>query len=132
MAANTDPIFVAAPIVGLAHMTAANTGRDGTGTTYDVVTGSTNGTRVDRVVVKAQGTTTAGMVRLFIYDGTNVRFLTEAIVTAITVAAATKSFEYEFSRSDGLAFVNLPSGYVLRAATHNAETFDVLAFGGNY
>lgn len=132
MASNTDPIFTITPRLTSARMTAANTNRDGTGTVYDVITGATNGTRVDRVVVKAEVTTTAGMVRLYIYDGSTTRFLAEAIVTAITVGAAVKSFEYEFSRVDGLPFCVLPNTYVLRASTHNAEAMIVSALGGDY
>lgn len=133
MAGNVNPIFVATPKIGMGRISAANTARDGTGTTVDIITGSTNGTRVDRVHVRAQGTTTAGMVRLFIYDGTNVRFWDEISVTAITPSATVQVFEATLVTPDSASpLLVLPNNYVLRAATHNAETFDVIAHAGDY
>lgn len=132
--ANTTPIFTLTPRVGMVRISTANTARDGSGTTGDVITGATSGTRVDRVVVTGNGTTTAGMVRLFIYDGSaNTRAWREVVVTAITVAASTAAFTATLTSPDPLTpLLVLPNGYVLRASTHNAETFDVIAHGGDY
>ena len=132
--ANTTPIFTITPRAGMVRISTANTGRDGSGTTGDVITGATSGTRVDRVVITATGTTTAGMVRLFIYDGSaNTRAWRETVVTAITVAASTAAFTATISAPDAQSpLLVLPNGYVLRASTHNAETFDVIAHGGDY
>lgn len=132
--ANTTPIFTITPRVGMVRISTANTGRDGSGTTGDVLTGATSGTRVDRVVITATGTTTAGMVRLFIYDGSaNTRAWKENVVTAITVGASTAAYTTTVSSPDSnSSLLVLPNGYVLRASTHNAETFDVVAQGGDY
>jgi hypothetical protein len=134
MAANTTPIFVITPRIGMVRMSIANTGRDGTGTLNDVITGGTNGTRIDRIVFRATVTTTAGMVRLFIYDGTNNRFWWEGPVTAITVGSSTPAWTYTLVSPDPQSpLLVLPStSYVLRAATNNAETFDVIAHGGDF
>ena len=132
--ANTTPIFTLTPRVAMVRISTANTARDGTGTTGDVITGQTSGTRIDRVVVTATGTTTAGMVRLFVYDGSaNVRAWREIVVTAITVGASTAAFTATLSSTvQGEPLLVLPNGYVLRASTHNAETFDVIAHAGDY
>jgi hypothetical protein len=51
----------------------------------DVLTGVAAGTKVFEVRVQATVTTTAGMVRLYYYDGTNTRLFDEIPVSAITV-----------------------------------------------
>jgi hypothetical protein len=112
----------------MAQVSAANTNRDGTGTIVDVLTGVAAGTRVLEVTVTGTGTTTAGMVRFYLYDGTNTRLLSEVQVSAITVAASTKAF------TQSVTFDNLilPSAsWKLQASTHNAETFNVFALAGD-
>ena len=131
MTANTLPIFVDTPVVGQARISTANTNRDGSGTLGTVASGGSDGTRINQISIKATGTTSAGMVRFFIHDGTNYRLWREVIVTAITPTASKKSFEYYLSLKGEEALM-LPNGYSLRAATHNANEFDILAFGGNY
>lgn len=131
--ANTTPIFSLTPRAAMVRISTANTARDGSGTMGDVITGATSGTRIDRVVITATGTTTAGMVRLFIYDGSaNSRAWREVVVTAITVGASTPAFTATVLSPDLGPLLVLPNAYVLRASTHNAETFDVIAQGGDY
>jgi len=129
MAANTTPIFTITPKVGMVQISTANTNLDGTGTIGTAITGAANGTRINRVDIKAIVTTTAGMIRLFISDGTNHRLWKEVPVTAITPSATVAAFSAEVVPTEPLV---LPSGYSLRAATHNAETFNVIAHAGDY
>lgn len=124
----TSPVFEAIPRLSSVAISAANTNRDGTGTTVEVIAGVAAGTEVRRVIVQATGTTTAGMVRLFLYDGTNYRALREIVVTAITVGASTAAFRAEVAFSDLI----LPSAsWKIFAATHNAEAFHVTAMGAD-
>lgn len=130
----TDPQFTATPVIGIATISAANTNLDGTGTIGTVLTGSTNGTRVHRTTVKAQVSTTAGMVRLYVADnaGTpNVYLWREILVSAITKSATVAAFEYTLSLTGETALI-LPNEYTLRASTEKAEAFNVIAEGGNY
>ncbi len=129
MSANTTPIFTLTPQIGMVQISTANANRDGTGTLGTVLSGAVNGTRVDRITVTATVSTTAGMVRLFLYDGTNTRLFYEIPVTAITVSASVAGFTQTIALANGLV---LPSGWSLKAATHNAETFNVLAFAGDF
>lgn len=130
--ANTSPQFVGSRVISSARISTANTNRDGSGTVGTVATGGTLGTRIDRVTICANQSTTAGMVRLFAYDGTNSRLIKEVPVTLITVAADTPGFTAELVRTDGLPWLELPVNHQLRASTHNAEQFDVVAYGGDY
>jgi hypothetical protein len=133
MAANTTPVFTITPRLSSVRIATSNSNRDGTGTMGDVLTAALNGTRVDRITIIATGTTTAGMVRLFLYDGVSAsRFWREVAVTAITPSGTVQAFTATVSSPDTNPLLVLPAGYVLRASTQNAETFDVTAHGGDY
>lgn len=127
------PSYAATPKVGVAVISTANTNRDGTGTIGTVFSAGTNGSRIERIVIQATGTTTAGMVRLFLHDGTNARLYEEVPVTAITpsgtTAAYTETLE-AYTTPEYMPLV-LPTGWSLRASTHNAESFNVIAVGGD-
>jgi hypothetical protein len=106
----------------VAQVSTANTNRDGTGTIVTVLTAGSSGSRVDDIWVVATGTTTAGVVRLFINDGTNTRLWQELLVAAITPSTTVQVFNTALFNQ---ALI-LPSGYSLRASTNNAETFNVI------
>ncbi|MGJ5163149.1 hypothetical protein [Bradyrhizobium sp. HKCCYLR1051] len=124
------PQFIATPQPWMNQLTAANANRDGTGTLVTLVTGAaTPGTRIDKVRIMGVGTVTAGMIRFYLNDGTNKRLIKERAVAATTPSASVPGFEDEWTLTDGLY---LPSAsWSLMASTHNAETFNVFAFGGN-
>ena len=82
MAANTSPIFGLISVLSTAQVSAANTNRDGTGTIVDILTGDTDGTIIDVIAVVAVGTTSSGMVRLYISDGSNTRLWQEVAQNA--------------------------------------------------
>jgi hypothetical protein len=127
------PAFTATPNAGgnllTTRISAANTNRDGTGTTYVILTGGAAGTRVDRIQWKATGVTTAGVIRIYLKDtGTpSIRLLYEALIAAATPSATVLSASGEWARSDGQPLILLPAGWTVLAATHNAEVFDVVA-----
>lgn len=124
------PQFTSTPNVGQGALSVANTNRDGTGALVDVFTAGAAGSRVDKIVVKATGSTTAGMVRIFVKLGAGTaRLLTEVPVSAITPAANLPGFE---TVVDLLGGIPLPSGAKLQAATHNAEAFVLTACGGDF
>lgn len=131
---STAANYASTPKCGIGQISTANTNRDGTGTIGTIFTAGASGSRIDAISLKAVGTTTAGMVRLFIHDGTNARLLTELPVTAITPSATLPAWEAQLntnSMSQVLPIL-LQSGHSLRASTHNAETFNVIAIGGDF
>ncbi len=69
---------------GFAVIDTANTNLDGTGTIGSVITGASNGTLIKTITVKALDNTTNGMVRLFIYNGTNKRLISEIEIPPVT------------------------------------------------
>jgi hypothetical protein len=133
MAANTAPVFVDTPHIGLVAISTANTNRDGTGTLGDVITGATDGTRVDRIVIKAGGTTTNGMVRVYLYNGVNTMLWDEVFVPAITASNTTATFKAVVTSPDMMSpMVVLASGQKIQVSTVQAETFYVTAHGSDY
>ena len=129
MIANIAPHYIDEFKVWVAQVTAANTNRDGTGTIATVAAAAQKGSAIELIRVVAVGTTTAGVVRLYIHDGANARLYAEILVDAITPSTSISPFEAELIPSKPLV---LPTGYSLRASTHNAETFNVFATGGDY
>lgn len=126
--ANTSPRFIASGRHDRVSFATANTNRDGTGTLGDVITGATNGTHIQHVKIKAEGTTTAGMIRLYLYDLSTTLMLKEISVTAITPSATVQSWEAEWVPTTNLILLE---NEILRVSTHNAETFTAFAFGGD-
>jgi len=129
MPANTNPIFPITCDAGHIKMTAANTGLDGTGTVYTAFTAGSNGSRIEYVHFHAGGTTTAGMLRIFLYDGSNYFLLTEIPTAAVTPSGTVAAAEYEWVPTRPLC---IPTGYTLVTTTNNAETWYVLAQGGDF
>ena len=131
---STSAQYASTPKCGVGQVSVANTNRDGTGTIVTVFSAGANGSRIDAIDLKAVGTTTAGMIRLFIHDGANARLLTEVPVIAITPSGTLPSWEAQLNTNTMTQVLPLvlPTGYSLRAATNNAETFNVIALGGDF
>lgn len=126
------PNYAASPSNGaLAQISTANTARDGTGTLGTVFTAGASGGRVDKLLIQATGTTTAGMVRLFIDNGAGaIRLVKEVPVLAITPSATLPAWQAEVPFDIGL---ELQANAILKASTHNAEAFNVIpTSAGNY
>jgi len=123
-----DPVFAVTPRIGAANVSTANTNRDGSGTVATLITGAATGTRIAEIVVQARVTTTAGMVRIYLYDGSSYRFFDEVAIAAATVSASVKGTRVSTSYSNLI----LPSAsWSIVVSTHNAESIDVIAFGAD-
>jgi len=125
----------------------ANTNRDGTGTMTIVWTApafvdATNpgGSRIERIIVQATGTTTAGMVRIFVSSDATANsaantFLYEEIpVTAATPSTTVQAYAVALQAVtyQTLFPIMIGPGCTLRVSTANAESFVVTAMGGDY
>lgn len=134
MAKNEQPIFTRDPVIAQAAISVANANRDGTGTIVSVLDGGTDGVRVNQIEVKAEATTTAGMIRLFISldNGATWDLWREIPVTAIVPSGTVESFSALVDlTAAGQVPLDLATDQVeLGAATENAEVFNVFARGG--
>lgn len=124
-----SPVFAVIPRIGVAQLSVANTNRDGsTGTYGTVILAGNNGTRIAEIAVQATGITTAGMVRLFTNDGTNNRMFDEITIAAVaSPGASTKATRISTTYTN----LTLPSGWSIKASTHNGEVMNVFALGAD-
>jgi len=129
--ANT-PTYASTVRAAIKAISVANTNRDGSGTIVDVLSAGTSGTRIDRVEAVARGATTAGVVRLYISDGSTYFLFEEILVTAITPSASVAVWSAASVRVTPTKPLWLPNGYKLAAAPNNGENFNVTAVGGDY
>ena len=130
---SASPQFASVPKTSAATIATANTSRTGSGTLGTIFTAGSNGSRIDKIVIHAQSTVTAGAVRFFIHDGTNYFLFKEVPVVATTPAATTPAFSVVLSQEiEATLPLTLPTGYSLRAATEKAESFNIIAIGGDF
>lgn len=127
----TTPNYARFPRSAIAQISAANTNRDGTGTLVTVIAGASaggsleGGTRVDDITIQATATTTAGMIRLFLSldGGTTNRLIREIPVNAATPSGTVQAFRTDLV---DLGIILPNANALLRAATNNAEAFNIL------
>jgi len=129
----TNPGYAATPRRSSIAISTANTNRDGTGTVATVFTAGANGSRIDQIVIMPVGTTTAGMVRLYLYDGSTYVLYREVPILANTPSGTVAGAQITLASGNypDLPII-LPNGHSLRASTNNAETFHVTAMGGDF
>lgn len=122
MAANTKPVFALQPETKTAVITAATTDKSGATTTniVDLVTATTDGTKVTQIKFKHIGTSTAGIFLVWVTDtaGENPRLLSEAVYTAITSSATVSTAEATIFYAD----LQLKSGQKIRVGATTANT----------
>jgi hypothetical protein len=128
----TSPVFAATPRCAVVQVTTANTARDGSGTPVTIFSAGASGSRIERVRVCGTGTTTAGVIRLFIHDNSNARLIKEILVTAITPSTTVEVYSADVDCSFNGGCIILPVNYSLRATTHNTETFNIHVFGADF
>ena len=98
---------------------------------YCEYTVGVNGGRLDRIYLKATGTTTAGILRIFakVSAGT-YRMIGEVTVDAVTPSGTVVSWEEVYTPA-GAPMV-FKGSCVIGVSTHNAEEFTALVCAGDY
>jgi len=130
MAAN--PSYAATPRASSVIVPATNDTSLTAPTNYALLfTPGASGSKVEEIDVLGLGTTVAGRLNLFIYDGTNINLIDQYILIAITPSTTQQVFRRSFAYSN----LFVPSGSVLRISimeTGNESLLKVTAFGGDY
>ena len=127
------PVFSAVSRAGVANFAAANTARDGTGTINDILTGAASpGTRVDRVVVKAEDDLADGIVILWLHNGTQYMLFDE-IDTGDGANADNTTPGYRFEKRYDDLYLPSASWKIAATITVAPTTGDcnVFAFGAD-
>lgn len=123
------PQFAATPNIGQVTISAANTNRDGTGTLGTAFTAGSNGSTITRITVTPVGTTTAGVVRVFMNTSTTYTLMKEILIPANTPSSTNIVMPIVIVFDPPLV---LPTSYLIKVGTHNAESFAITTEGGNF
>jgi hypothetical protein len=133
---NTKPIFSSSPVFAWTTLTAANTAKDGTGTTSTVFTAdASNGGRCEKIRIKSLGTNAATVLRIFINNGSASSTATNNILyEELTLTATTVTETAAQSNIDVLLNLALPPGYKINVCLGTAVSagYAVSAPGGKY
>ncbi len=114
-----------------AHISTANTARDGSGTITTLITGIAAGTAVQRLRLAATGATTDNVIRLWKNDG-SYRLLDEIRVNAITPTAPLLVWRTVYKYPPGEELILNGTGESMRLSTNNAEGYDACAEGQGF
>ena len=132
---STSAQYASTPKFGSATLTTADTSLTAPTTVGTIVTAGASGTRIDYIEIMGVATTVAGLINLFVYDGTTYVLWNQVPVIAITSSTTAPAFAAYLS-SNGNANImplTLPTGYSLRAATSVSQTgIRVTAYGGDF
>lgn len=126
-----SPSFISTPRIGRLSLSTANTATDGTGTINDLLVGVAAGTRVLSVNVQGTVQTAAGLVNLFLWDGTQWDLFDQITISATTGSSTAKAYRLVTAYTD----LVLPSASWKLGATITVQptsgTVRVMAFGGD-
>jgi len=127
--------YASTPKFGSATLTTADTSLTAPTTVGTIVTAGASGTRIDYIDIQGVATTVAGLINLFVYDGTTYVLWQPVPVHAVTSSTTATALVTRLS-SNGNANImplTLPTGYSLRAAASVAQTgIRVTAYGGDF
>jgi hypothetical protein len=138
MSANLNPIFSNTFILGMTRLVTGNTASNGSGSITKVVTGATNGTRVDKITyINSQlsaGASSAMTGKIFLSsDGGSTWKLDNEIAIATATRSTTAIGAKNIIITGGLF---LPSGVILGVAQSVyagvQDQQDVIVEGANY
>lgn len=119
--------YIATPKNFNGQVSVANANRDGTGTLGTVGTAGANAHRLDVLNITATGTTTDGMIRLFLDIGATIRMIKEIPVPANTPNSTNPAWSQDVIFDPPLI---IQAAAILKASTHNAETFNLTETNG--
>jgi len=131
----TSAQYAATPRVGSATLTTADTSLTAPTTVGTILTAGASGTRIDYIDIQGVATTSAGLINLFIFDGTNYILWNQVPVIAITSSTTAPAFQATLSSNVNANLMPLiiPTGHSLRATTSISQTgIRVTALGGDF
>ena len=132
---STSAQYASTPKFGSATLTTADTSLTAPTTVGTIVSAGASGTRIDYIDIQGVATTVAGLINLFVYDGTTYVLWQQVPVIAITSSTTAPAFSAYLSSNSNANIMplTLPTGYSLRAAASVAQTgVRVTAYGGDF
>lgn len=128
----STPAYAAAVKMGAASVATANTNRDGTGTIATIFSAGASGSKIEEIVVKADGNPADCTIVFYLYDGSAYHVYDEWDIGDPAAGSATVASYREARVYDNLF---LPTGWSLRASITVAPTagvVQVFAAGGDF
>lgn len=124
----SSPVFATTPRIGAVSIATADSSYTAPTNVGTLITGVAAGTRISEIVVKCAATSSAAIVRIFLYDGSAYWLFDE-----ITIAAATGSATVQQTRvSSVYNNLILPSAsWSIRVTTSVSQTTHVTALGAD-
>ncbi len=136
MPAGTTPIFAQTPVsVGVSVSATANTSRAvvsaGTPTNGVLMTPgtNTNGIRIDQITATGTGTTVAGQIVIWLYDGTNSYPLFEISVPVVTASTTAPAYQSNVIPTN---LVLAPSCKLYATSTVASQLVSLMTSGGAF
>lgn len=126
---NTSQVYIQALNTRSATLFTANNMLDGTGPMSEIFVAGPNGSRVDKILVKALAATSSGLINIFIGNGSAIRLVTQAVVEPMLPSLLATTFETVISTTN---IFTLPPGWTLYASITRNEYFSITAFGGDF
>jgi hypothetical protein len=127
--------YASTPVFGSATLSTADTSLTAPTTVGTVLTAGASGTRIDYIDIQGVATTVAGLINLFVFDGTNYILWQQLPVQAVTSSTTAPAFALALSSNgnSNIMPLTLPTGFSLRATSSVAQTgVRVSAYGGNF
>jgi len=132
----TTAQYASTPVFGSASVDTAETSLTSPTNVQTVLTAGTNGSRIDYIEIIGTGNTAAGLINLFVYDGSTYFLWTQIPVYAITTSATIPSYRSGISSNatPDIMPLTLPNGYSLRATVTTAQSgaVRVNVYGGDF
>jgi hypothetical protein len=132
---STSAQYASVPRIGSALLTTADTSLTAPTTVGAVLTAGASGTRIDYIDIQGVANTVAGIINLFIYDGSTYFLWTQVPVIAVTSSTTAPAYQSTLSSNvnSNIMPLILPTGYSLRAAVSVTQTgVRVTAQGGDF
>lgn len=125
----TSPQFAATPNIGSNVLGAtADTSYTAPTHTVTIITAGASGTKIEEIDLAGTGTTVAGVVQFYLFDGTTYHAWFSVQVTAVTPSTTQAPFFQQFT----FANLELKTGWSLVATSFVAsQLINVIGFGGD-
>jgi hypothetical protein len=88
----TAPAFAATPKLGSIAAAGFDTSLTAPSTTATVLTAGASGTKIEEIVVQGTGTTVAGILNIFAYDGSTYHLIDQVLISATTSSTTAVAF----------------------------------------
>lgn len=128
---SSTPAFASTPNVGSASLGGFDTSLTAPSTVSTILTAGSSGAKIDEIVVQGTGTTVAGVVNIFVHDGSSYSLVDQFLITAVTSSTTAVAFR----NTRQYANLILENGWTLRASHtttgNDTNKLRVTAFGAD-